>query len=238
MKDWVQAELDLATRCLEAAKAANVSHVIYPTFPSIYNSSDGSINILYFETTYQISQQIQSSSIPSTVLCPGPFYTDFDSIQYAHWEGSTVVLSSPAAPNKKMGWADPGHDIGWFSRAAFEKGPAWMKGLEVPVCGQSISYSDLATKLTAVTGLKAEYRQCSLEDFETRAGGGQENRTELKALGQWLTIAPDNRACYGTVDMDRLLRVQKDLGIKAMTWERFLERTRWKGPSKANRKRL
>jgi len=54
MREWTRAEIDLGKRCLEAADAAKVSHLIYPTFPSIFNASNGDINIRYFETAYQI----------------------------------------------------------------------------------------------------------------------------------------------------------------------------------------
>lgn len=213
-------------------------HLVYPTFPSIFNIENGSINIRYFETSHEICRQIQCSSIGSTVLCPGPFYTDFEDPQYTYWEGDTVIFSTPAAPSKKMGWADPGHDIGWVTRAVFEKGAGWMSGSEVPVCGQNISYSDLATKFTAVTGVKADYRQCSVDEFEKRCGNNEERRKESRALGQWLSIAPDDRACYGTVEMDRLIRVERELGREALSWEQFLERTRWRGPSMKARRLL
>lgn len=111
-----------------------------------------------------------------------------------------------------------------------------MIGLEVPVCGQSISFSDLASKFTAVTGLKAEYRQCSLDEFEARSGINQEKRKELRSLGEWFAIAPDDKACYGTVEIGRLMSVEKELGRKALSWEKFLERTRWRGPSRKEKK--
>jgi hypothetical protein len=130
-----------------------------------------------------------------------------------------------------MGWADPGRDIGWFARAAFEKGPEWMKGCEVPVCGHSISYLDLANQITAVTGIRAEYRQCSSQDFETRLEDYKNiEKEDIIALGKWLAIAPDNRTCYGTMEMEILTAVENELGMKALSWEAFLERTRWQGP--------
>lgn len=92
-----------------------------------------------------------------------------------------MILSTPAAPNKSMGWADPGYDIGCFSRAAFDRDPEWMKCLQVPVCGQSISYSDLAIKITAVTGTETTYRQCGVEEFEARTENSEDTRKELGA---------------------------------------------------------
>jgi len=230
--DWTRAELELGDRCIKAAQAAKVSHIVCPTFPSIFNASEGSINIRYFETVYETCRRIQKSSMPATILCPGPFYTDFNGTPYAYWEGDTLIFSTPAAPDKRMGWADPGHDIGWFTRAVFDMGPEWMAGLEVPVCGQSIEHSDLASKFAAATGLKAEYRQCSVEEFAEKSGSDTERKNELKGVGEWFSIAPDDRACYGTVEMSRLFKAEKDLQRKALTWEMFLQRTGWKGPPK------
>lgn len=205
--------------------------MIYPTFASIFNASDGRINVRRFETKYQISLEIQSSSIKSTILCPGPFYTDFQNPQYAYWEGSTVVFSTPAAPGKSMGFADPGHDIGWFAKAAFDEGPDYRKGQVLPVCGRSISYSELAGKFSAVTGIKAEYRQCGIEEFEARFGRHLTlDKRDMGELGKWLAIAPDNMTCYGTIEMERLYAVESDLRVKALTWEAFLMRTAWMGP--------
>lgn len=231
-EEWNLAEIALATRCIDAAKAAGIAHIIYPTYPSVFDASNGNINIRYFETGRQISRVIQSSAIPSTILCPGSFYTDLFEPQYSHWEGDTIVFSTPAGPGKRMGWADPGYDIGVSVKAVLEVGPDWMKGLEVPVCGQNISYADMATKFSAVTGTKANYRQCSVDEFSTRVDKDEERRNEIRALGQWLAVAPDDRTCYGTVAMARLLDVEKQLGVKALSWEMFLERTRWKGPVK------
>jgi hypothetical protein len=80
--------------------------------------------------------------------------------------------------------------------------------------------------------LKAEYKHCSVEELEARSGNDPEKRKELRALKQWLADAPDDRACYGTVEMSRLIRADKELGRKALTWEKFLERTRLRGPSR------
>jgi len=224
-------EIDLGKQCLEAAEATKLSHLIYPTFPSIFNASNGRVNVRRFETKHQISLEIQASSVPATILCPGPFYTDFHHPQYASWEGKTVVFSTTAAPDKHMGFADPGHDIGWFAKAAFDKGPDYMKGHDIPVCGQAISYSDLASKFTAVTGIKSEYRQCEAEEFEARFENHvAPDKRDMGALGKWFEIAPDGRTCYGTLPVERLYAVEKDLNVKASTWEAYLAKRAWRGP--------
>jgi hypothetical protein len=130
-----------------------------------------------------------------------------------------------------MGYADPGHDIGWFARAAFDKGPDYMKGQDLPVSGQAIVYSELADKFSAVSGIKAKYRQCGIEEFEARFRNHvAPDKRDMGALGNWFAIAPDDMTCYGTIGMERLSDVESDLDVKALTWEMFLLRTAWRGP--------
>ncbi|KAH6664298.1 hypothetical protein B0J14DRAFT_493950, partial [Halenospora varia] len=236
LKEWTREELALGDRCRQAAENAGIKHLIYPTFPSIFNASNGRINIRHFETKYQIALQLQASGIPSTILCPGPFYTDFIDMGYASWDGDIVVFSMPAAPEKRMGWADPGHDIGWFTRAAFDVGSEVLKNELVPVCGQNISYEEVASKFTAVTGIPAVYRQCGLEESGTEGSVQGLKGQQVRGLGEWLAVAPDGRTCYGTVGMDVLERVERRLKVKALNWEKYLERTRWRGPVKGTRK--
>jgi hypothetical protein len=78
-----------------------LKHVIYPTFPSVFNASNGRINIRHFETKHQIALWLRVSPVQSTILCPGPFYTDFNDMQYASWDSGVVVFSTPAAPTKR-----------------------------------------------------------------------------------------------------------------------------------------
>lgn len=170
--------------------------------------------------------------MPCTILCPGPFYTDFGDMEYTSWDRDVVVFSTPAAPTKRMGWSDPGHDIGWFTRAAFDVGAEFMKGEHVPVCGPIFTYEDLASKFSAVTGVKAVYRQCSLDEFEALKGENGVKGKEVRALGEWLAVAPDGGACYGTIEIEKLKLVERRLKVKALSWEMFLERTGWRGPVK------
>ncbi|KAH7319292.1 hypothetical protein BKA65DRAFT_541414 [Rhexocercosporidium sp. MPI-PUGE-AT-0058] len=239
-EEWREAELALGRQICEAAEKSNLKHIIYPTFPSISQASGGHLTIPHFETKHQISQHIQSSPVPSTILCPGPFYTDFNDKNYASWDNGVLVFSTPAEPTKRMGWSDPGHDIGWFARACFDKGAEFMSNGYVPVSGPSLSYEEVASGFMAVTGTRAEYRQCEVDRFGVVANGdsnGDGGRNdvkgrELRALGEWLSVAPDGMTCYGTIEVERLNRVKRELRVEALSWEKFLERTGWRGPQK------
>ena len=107
-----------------------------------------------------------------------------------------------------------------------------MKDEHVPVSGPIFSYEDLASKFSAVTGIKAVYRQCSLEEFASLEVVDSVKGKEVRALGEWLAIAPDDGACYGTIGMDKPKQAQREMGVQALSWENFLERTGWRGPLK------
>lgn len=176
--------------------------------------------------------RLRTSVVPSTILCPGPFYTDFSDMEYASWDGDVLVFSTPAAPTKRMGWSDPGHDIGWFARAVLDVGPNYMKDEHIPVSGPVVAYEELASKFSAVTGVKAVYRQCKLDEFEKLEGMDGLKGKEVKELGAWLAVAPDDSACYGTIPMEKLEQAQKVLDVQALSWDKFLERTGWRGPAR------
>ena len=84
-----------------------------------------------------------------------------------------------------------------------------MKDEQAPVSGPVFSYEDLASKFSAVTGMKAVYRQCSLEGFGSLEVVDSVKGKEVGALGEWLAIAPDDGACYGTIGMHKLKQAQR-----------------------------
>lgn len=211
---------------LNLFQASGISHVIYPTHPSVFNATGGLVNIRLFEAQYQVQCLIRSSPIPSTILGRGASLKALHGPQYSHQEGDTIVLSTPAAPYKKMSWFDPSHDIGWFARSAFDKGPEWKKNEIVPVCGQNIPYAELASQITAVMGVKAKYQQCEVKEFAERVVDGEMSVRDMEALGHWLSIAPDDKICFGTIESGKLINVQQDLDLRALTWEEYLEKRR------------
>jgi len=63
-------------------------------------------------------------------------------------------------------------------------GPDWMSEERSTMCGQSISYEELATKFSIVTGIETAYRHCSVEEFRTLQGGNSVTSIETRELGE------------------------------------------------------
>ncbi|KAI9711347.1 MAG: hypothetical protein M1812_007196 [Candelaria pacifica] len=233
------AESDLAKRLAKAAKSAGVQHFIYTSLRSIYEASSGRCNISHFEHHHRGADAIRNIGLPATILYPGLFFCNFNSPQFSYWtrenQKDTLVFCSPAAPHKSIGYVDPGADVGTFAKAAFDKGPE-VTARCYPVNSVNITYESLAKRFTAVTGIPAVYRQSSVEEFQQSTEALLKDRDsslirdDLKAIGEWFTIAPDDMTCYGTMPMEKLAEAKHDLGVEATSWEEYLHRTGWKGP--------
>lgn len=68
-----------------------------------------------------------------------------------------------------------------------------------------------------MTGIKAAYRQCGLEEFGSLEAADSVKRQELRELSKWLAIAPDENTFYRTISVKKLEQVQRDMNIEALS---------------------
>lgn len=52
---------------------------------------------------------------------------------------------------------------------------------------------------------------------------------DIRQMMQWIAVAPRDRICYGTVRAEEDAS-WGDLGVRASTFEEWLERSGWQGP--------
>lgn len=62
---------------------------------------------------------------------------------------------------------------------------------------------------------------------------GPAYREDVKQMMQWASEAPTTKICYGALDPEDD-RSAEELGVTASTFEDWLKRTGWTGPSNAN----
>jgi len=244
-KELATEEYELGKRITNAALAMGVQHLIYTSLQSIHDASNGRLYIHHFKSKNRIGKYIRQRGLPATLLYPGPFYTNFNCAQYCYWSKratdgqATVVFCSPAPPEKSMGWVDATYDIGSFVRAAFDKGPA-ATTKDYPVNTKNITYKRLASLFTAVTGVPAIYKQLTVDEFVNRSGKtfgfakGSQLGLDTERLAEWFMEAPDDNTGFGTMPMLSLEMAENDLGVRASSWEEYLERTQWMGPPHRN----
>lgn len=58
---------------------------------------------------------------------------------------------------------------------------------------------------------------------------GKGYEEDIRQMMEWIAVAPDEKICYGTMDPQEDCS-WADLGVRASTFEEWLERSRWHGP--------
>jgi hypothetical protein len=58
---------------------------------------------------------------------------------------------------------------------------------------------------------------------------GKGYEEDIQQMMEWIAVAPDGKICYGTMETweDRSC---EELGVRASTFEEWVERARWDGP--------
>jgi len=237
-------EVILGKRIADAAKDIGIKHFLYSSLPSISKASGGKFTKVYhFENKSIVDKYLeQLDDLPTTVLLPGLFTSNYlkgsfscNSVLPSGEKG--VVFTTPAPPNAQIGYVDPNHDVGIFVRAALDKGPPASGHEFFVINSPNISYAALSETFTRVTGVPSAYLQTSLEEFRVlteRAYGLSEGKSilglDMLEMAAWLAEAPSNKTLYGTMELSEISKAERELGVRASTWEEFLIRTGFRGP--------
>lgn len=115
--------------------------------------------------------------------------------------------------------------------AIFNKGPATTANKIYPVVSPKLLFSDFARIFETKTGKRAIFEPISLDEWGSTvaAVAGKEYESDIREMMEWITVAPEERICYGTIEMGDDTSWE-DLGVRASTFEEWLERSGWRGP--------
>lgn len=58
---------------------------------------------------------------------------------------------------------------------------------------------------------------------------GKGYEEDIKQMMEWISVAPDDRLCYGTIKPEDD-KSWEDLGVKASTFTEWMDRASWRGP--------
>lgn len=238
-RDWTDSEISLGQLIICAAEVCNVKHIVYSSLPSVFNASNGAHNIRHFEAKHHISSMFEESSIASTRINSGPFFTNIFTPQFSFYSGDTFILSTPANPQKTCGWVDPSVDIGALVLSVLSSQVA-KENRSFDISGKQLSFAELARTFSSVTGFKARYVQCTIEEWVDRVcvppsselAATSVFRQDLEALGEWLATMPSHKSVYGTVEADEVKRSERLMQVKCSSWEAYLRRAKWLQPTK------
>jgi uncharacterized protein YbjT (DUF2867 family) len=151
-------ELQQGNNVLEAARAANVKHLIY----SLGAAADP-VNGMEGAMAGQVEMRIRDSGIPFTVLRPVAFMENYRRQQKRIAKTGIVDSRAP----ERIATMIAVRDIGFFVGEAFDHPDQWV-GQAVNISGDEMSMAELAATFSVVMGREVPYNRLSLEQFLTR----------------------------------------------------------------------
>ncbi|GAA5950482.1 hypothetical protein JCM21900_004821 [Sporobolomyces salmonicolor] len=223
-------EVELGKNLVNAAKACEIEHFVFSSLPNVRKASNGRLtHVSHFDSKATIEEYARKELPTVTVLIPSVFYSNLRSPLYCDRAADgTVVFRPPLKPTTLVRWVDDTHDIGIFASAVFSKGPLHTGGRTYPIETPPTTFPQIAAQYQQITGEKAIFDPLSMEKalelVSSRTGLGMIK--EFEEMFLWLDAAPGDKAAYGT--MDEKDTSFEDLGVKASTFEEFLERSGWR----------
>ena len=110
----------------------------------------------------------------------------------------------------------------------FDLGPDATGGKNYYAMSQSITPQDMVKIFTRVTGLQAYHDPISAEELGdlTAPLVGPAFKEDATQMMQWAAEAPKDKMAYGSRDP-----APDGFGLAASSFEEWLQRSGWKGPS-------
>ncbi|KAK7421195.1 hypothetical protein QQX98_002325 [Neonectria punicea] len=232
-EDDLRHELDAGQNIINAAETSRIKHFVFSSLPSITEASNGRYTkVFHFDFKAQIEQWARDRLAAVTILVPGMFYGNLLLPTYCRRDDNGTVRFCPPLPGHTLaGWVDAAHDVGVFARAVFLAGPEKTASKTYPIESPQLRVADLAGIFSKVTSEPARFEDISLEEWTATVtyvtGKGFEE--DIRQMAQWVADAPPDKIAYGTMSPQDDTSWE-DLGVKATTFEEWLNKTNWKGP--------
>jgi uncharacterized protein YbjT (DUF2867 family) len=221
-------ELTLGQELANAAVAAGVEHVVFSGLENVEARTGGTKWAPHFTDKAKVEAYIRSLPIRSSFVYPAFFYTNI--LEYyvplRGADGLTFAIYLP--PHVPMPFCDPLTATGPAVREMFDH-PTQYAGQSLPVIGEILSAQDMVNTFVRVTGQRAHYasaygRADLLRHFPS-FGADEHLVRELVGMVEY---AVEN--CYYAPERD--LTWSRKIDPHALTWEQFLNRSKWQGELK------
>lgn len=114
----------------------------------------------------------------------------------------------------------------------FDLGVEKTAGKVYPALSPMVSFDDIAATFTRLTGRKAVHAPLTTAQWADLACAmlGPGFRDDVKHMMDWVCMAPTDKICYGALDPEEDTSA-KELGLTASSFEDWIKRTGWSGPT-------
>jgi uncharacterized protein YbjT (DUF2867 family) len=221
-------EAEVGKQQADAAVRAGVQHIVFTGLENVEAITRGQKYAPHFTDKARVEEHIRTLPVASSFIYLAYFYTNFVEYYPPRVEGDTVVFPIYLPEDFRAPFVDP----------LTATGPAVLEilgnrdkyaGQALPVIGDLITPREMVQTFERVTGRKAVYasaftREEFLHQFPKFAGAEGFVR-ESEGMVQY-TVE------YGFYRKDRDQEWSRRIDPNAVTWERFLRRTGWRGETR------
>ncbi|KAI1320134.1 putative cinnamoyl-CoA reductase [Xylariaceae sp. FL0255] len=218
LPEEIRHEVDAGVNIVDMAKQCGVKHFVMNSLPDMANATSGRFTQMYhMDHKFEVEQYARKELDCVTSVIPA------DGI---------VRFCAPFPSDKKTQWVDPAYDVGIFAAKIFDLGPAKTAGKVYPVLSPMVNMDEMAATFTRVTGRKAIHVPLSHDKWADMTASmiGPAFREDVKEMMEWTSMAPADKVCYGALDPEEDISA-KELGVTASTFEDWMKRSGWTGPT-------
>ncbi|MEM7624166.1 MAG: NmrA/HSCARG family protein [Planctomycetota bacterium] len=230
-------ERDQGIRALNAAKEAGVDHFIYSSLDAVASRSGGKLMLPHYDAKAAVEHEIdwrrsdeymrQASggwySRHVSVLVTAPYFENFQSIflpEPGQLVDGTEGLIFRGPLSGESDWQMVGlEDIGFFTKMMLDDRPQWG-GRTLRIASDQLPMSRVVADFIEVTGIPAEYRPPTLEEFAASGIPNAHDVVNNFRLYREGYAAPR--------DYQELRRLHPGL----RTWKDWLRETGWRGETR------
>ncbi|CAJ0550111.1 Ff.00g100410.m01.CDS01 [Fusarium sp. VM40] len=227
-------EIEAGRNMVLASKEAGVKHFVFSSLPDMDKTTNGQfLGIHHMNNKHAIEEIAKEHLTGVTCLIPGFFYTNMRWPHYSQRLSDGVVEFRTAIPSKQVAqWTDPIYDMGNFAAKVFELGVDKTAGKTYLVLSEPITPEEMAQIFTKVTGQPAIHNPISPERFGelTAPFIGPAFKLDAQKMMEWASVVPADKVCFGAMDYEKMNDTFEELGLKASTFEDWLQRSGWNGP--------
>ena len=200
----LDAEIQQGVIIAEAAKKANVPHLVYSSVGSAHRNT----GVPHFESKWKVEQHIRQLGIPTTTIRPAYFMENFSTFNRdAILQGALIIPMHPGTKLQMIAVAD----IGEFGAAALTR-PSDFLGQGIELAGDELTMEDVAEQLS--NKLKRPVQFTSFPDDQVEGAMGP----DMASMFRWF-----NEVGY-CADIQEL---KARYGIPLTSFEEFIGKIDW-----------
>ncbi|KAF7592528.1 hypothetical protein BBP40_012752 [Aspergillus hancockii] len=215
------AELVHGRNVADAAKEANVQHLLFSSLLNVTETSGGRLtHVPHFDLKAKVEQYIRSIGVPATFILPGYFmgnYTQFGMLRKG--DDGVYTLAYPIAQESRFPLIDIAEDMGKYAVAAL-RNRSTVLGSQILAAADYYTVPQILSDFEQVTGKKTNFVQLDVETYKSFFPGPMAD----ELLENHLFI--ENPGYYNGKSLKESLKLLASVGLKPTTWKEFLEKNK------------